>query len=517
MLTAPQEVLIVSDPRLSSPRMRTGMNMPLYLGMNDDQLLYRLLTASFDTRRCDCKYCSSAKTEHSPKNKPLEENEVERPSQPSRQEPVPDTSPVSTSVEPSSEHPFEPTPAPFPPLPHYTTLRRTPLRPGELVWVPIEPPILDPSAAASDFKISWWPAIIASSSLSDPTNIHTIATSEVRLVVLMLGTRTQYRLPSSEVVPYHAYAPHPRSMESYELVVRNQVAANERSFQSMARPSDFVPLPHPLPSSDTDGATTHHPSDSVDRFRDSVWPFLLGVAAARYLASAWHLPGCLILPRARHTTTLQRVETAYDQLWWGPECIRLGDIVRLKHRRAELPSPFESPAASAEETCVLLSVESISAGRIEGGNVPTLPTIGGVVFEVIRWPSSRPSHSTPPSLLDRPHPDGYRLRSLLPLPRQHAYFDVKGIAGRYYPDLPLSPAFPRLCQSLQEHGPTAHPIPSRLRSVIGILGGEGNATQTCRCDSRERAGEVSRDAVAFGAAFWKRRIDSALINGSCNS
>ena len=47
----------------------------------------------------------------------------------------------------------------------------------------------------------------------------------------------------------------------------------------------------------------------------------------------------------------------FQGLWWGGERIWLGDLVRLKRLRKELPEELGPPAAGAAERAVLLKIK----------------------------------------------------------------------------------------------------------------------------------------------------------------
>lgn len=366
----------------------------------------------------------------------------------------------------------------------------TPLRPGELVWVYMGAGIS--SSGSPRVEIRWWPAFLRSVAGAAQGNRIQVATPPRTYTVQMLGLLVQYAVPRRCILPYQAYAVPIEVFQALRGHFKTYRRTHGQQGQTPSLTSNFLPLTYTAPLSILPSPNVQQPPEPSSRFDSALEPLLVGIVAAHRMAAGWSLPGrCL---QSERPDVFERVETMRDTLWWGPECIRIGDLVRLTHRRSALPPPFSPHVEGAHDRAPILAIQTISLSRPRGGeSMAPVPIVGGRVYEIVDLKPSEAANPQSSSMFvySQFPPRGCALRSILPSDDDYAYFGARAIEGRYYADAP------RWTEPFQNVDPLSR------SALAGLTRRADSDRAILHFTAKDRTGEVYSDALEFATTFWK--------------
>lgn len=340
-------------------------------------------------------------------------------------------------------------------------------RPQELVWVSIDP--LDPWRPGEQ-AIRWWPALIKP---NDPGQLAN--TSKVQL----LGVDTHHTVHQIPI----------------------------RTWQSQPLPQDFLqrPLPHL-------GGSRMRPTDELNRFRPlpvsldplpNPFPRQYDLAILPYsiaLRQAFILAG-----QYAPFELVQQADGSlgYKGLYYGPERIQLGDLVRLvpdrrEFERLRIGRRWLQASDGASERSLFGFILHIGETEHRAGL-----RFSAKVFEL----QSVPRHSQQSGNGNLPDaPDGYRFREVTTSPAQD--LPIRYIACRYDPndEAVLRPSAngrtePRRRSTTPPQGASGRVGEARNRRPRGIEVSEPDASATSGIPemeligSREQGIELARSGA----------------------
>lgn len=370
-----------------------------------------------------------------------------------------------------------------PPMTHdrYEDLRLgRPLREGEIVWMPIQPPIICPRNP--DIVIDHWPTIVESARFGKQVWMNrSEGNSEVpyhveeglhyNLRPFATGASKFVLIHAKYLIPYCAY----RTSQALVDELRNSPSPPSQYHDDISKFfKEYAPF---LPE---DGSGSE-PQDIA--FDDVAPQYAIALQVVTNAATRW----CPV----QEVPNVPGQDTHYQGVWWGPEKIWVGDVIRLNVTRDELQThpvvakdilPRNVAWKSGDEPStrgMLMQITSIFTTEIVPPpdspaavlDSPTMPVcrLSGRVFET--WPeayyegsgqesewhkfnsassSNTPSAISSPSLSSPmvtkrnlpslpPPPPGYRFHPVLLDQRSDLVLDVSMISGRYYPNLLLTP------------------------------------------------------------------------------
>lgn len=288
---------------------------------------------------------------------------------------------------------------------------------GELIWVHLDRPIAVDEDSSPEEGITFWPGIVEDIQLrvhvSPKTKTEDVDMSGAesssqlpkasaddvpwtithmpiyRLKLLIVAQ--SIRVGDDRILPYQAYAPSNSLISAIQCA---KVDTRSDDLHMMAAFTRFEPFP----------PVANGPSISTaNRFADAAGPFALAIQVASRVTSYWTptdqwdckliLPkenGTLLPPSTKrsvqnnHTGTRDLAsafnslgerqiginQTRFQGLWWGPERIWVGDVVRLKPGRFQFtPHGAEviaRPAAASRAATLRRREASIAMHEVDG-------------------------------------------------------------------------------------------------------------------------------------------------------
>ncbi|KAG8936003.1 hypothetical protein FRC02_005199 [Tulasnella sp. 418] len=256
-----------------------------------------------------------------------------------------------------------------PPIQSFSRFRENDLRSGrrfrfgELVWVSI-PPLVDPEK--EEAAIHFWPGLIkeywthkeSTLAAESSSNGSRYVTKEfVMYRVMLLGVMHVNSVDERLIIPYQAYA------------IRRAVQQRLRTFKLLnnqyPRPHRFFPIPAPS-------------SIPIDRYNErtyaeAIFPLKLANRIAEKVQGKWAPtnkwnPDFSDQEVGEPDPGRARGSRSYQGLWWGPERIWVGDLVRLTFMWGALDSSGLSkdllpPSPGADTRGLLLRISSIVLDR----------------------------------------------------------------------------------------------------------------------------------------------------------
>jgi hypothetical protein len=246
-------------------------------------------------------------------------------------------------------------------------------REGEIVWLALSPQTED----RSEKSIRLWPGLVADVDVEIGCNGagHTLILHVYS--VQFLTTPTTKRAYDWEIVPFLGHAPFDKL---------NLLAVQ---FESLQRPNLRAVI-----DGWKNSAKILETTLADDRKRnsieyDDVMPsYLAAVHASADIALSYTLEWQRVTGSATSQRELLTTGRSYQGLWWGPECIRIFDLVRLKAERRQFPddmqSCFVTPSESGPSAARCGFFMHIDAIHETGESKLEFPLITGMLYEVVR-------------------------------------------------------------------------------------------------------------------------------------
>ncbi|KZT56885.1 hypothetical protein CALCODRAFT_555701 [Calocera cornea HHB12733] len=392
-----------------------------------------------------------------------------------------------------------------------------PYRVGEMVWAHLRPPIVGES---DDETLQCWPAIVLDVT-TRPLWTGTSMDRQPAVKLRLLGVAYVAQVEAFDVLPYHAYA----------------LSPGLQSYMSNAKPENIV------------DASAFHRLSEIQVFPDSQhdqrprqvtfdrgWPaWLKGLVASWWVRDRWSLSRTISLTAGEAVPPSLRAESrsasatpsgthqpvAADAIWWGPEQIWVGDVVRLRRSAIVDSTILAFISNGAGGRGLFLKVKKIQARRVDN---PRDVWLSGTLYETI--PEQDADHSSPgsptkietgsgldvsslsslvalPSLPD-PLPDslpdpplGFKFKSVLS-PTNTIFVSLESVAGRYYPYLLFSPVL----GAIRKTNPVR---PEQLMSLCGHAPGDvwpANLPPMHR-ERKEMWDELEEEVREFLMPRWK--------------
>lgn len=371
-------------------------------------------------------------------------------------------------------------------------------RDGELVWIPVRPPIPAPDNSCS---IRHWPGMVKWRKRKiDVVPIPGGDESAYEVeeswgyTVEVLATGGQERnYGSSDTLPFLAYRAEDVLLEALKHVPPPPM-------EMLGRQSQYFESHSPFLLADNNQNSEHGAKEL--RFEDVAHQYSLALQIQANIAQYW----CPLSPVGEDlvvtqvqkslSTTKAPGVTQYEGLWWGPEKIWCGEMVRLICSHEDLaehvmvrddlrPRTFsEKDETEILSRGVLMHLREVFedtihvlnsrgeghglGGDVSGGSTIKVCRVAGTLYETLKigedigqvpvphpveshpwvWDTTLPSAS-PTLVLDSPPPQipARRQKPYLPPPppfyRWHPLFhdgrdiilDATAVAGRYYPEL----------------------------------------------------------------------------------
>lgn len=349
-------------------------------------------------------------------------------------------------------------------------------RKGEIVWATVNPPII---GSSSNEMIIFWPAVVSDRHIKIEQSAQ--GRAEIHMYDIRYFPHAQnHVLPESGILPLQAYRV-PSALS--DSLSRFRPAPDADYEASVEKWTTFRVLPKSAYDAESDVGP---PS-----FQHAAPAYIIAVRLSDYITQLyrpdleWNTDASPfqtasrptrisgVAPPADHSKTPLAKQNLYQGMWWGPERIWMGDLVRLKPERSHFPADVQShfrPLAPAPFSTgrpgVFLHIELIHSDPLADTADETSPQVTGTLWEVVseRWsepedksapmqeaenPTIAQSSSVtswtptaaqkkPTTLLDSyplpPSPPRSKWRPIL-LPGMEVKIPVQLIAGRYYPNI----------------------------------------------------------------------------------
>lgn len=204
-------------------------------------------------------------------------------------------------------------------------------RDGELVWIPVEPPIPTPDNSCS---IRRWPGMVVrwkrkTHLIHVPGGDESSYEVEEKMwyTVMVLATVGEVRNYDSNVtLPFLAYRVEDKLLEALKGVP-------PPSMEMLGSPTRYFEehSPFPLPDGNRD---SEHGVKGL-RFEDVAHQYSLALQIQANIAQYWSplnpVGEALVVTQVQKSLSAARAHgvTQYEGLWWGPEKIWCGEMVRL--------------------------------------------------------------------------------------------------------------------------------------------------------------------------------------------
>ena len=204
-------------------------------------------------------------------------------------------------------------------------------RDGELVWVPVEPPIPTPDASCS---IRHWPGMVVrwkrkTHLIHVPGGDESSYEVEEKMwyTVMVLATVGEVRnYDSSVTLPFLAYRVEDKLLEALKDVPPPSV-------EMLGSPTRYFEEHSPFPFAD-DNRESEQGYKQL-RFEDVAHQYSLALQIQANIAQYWSplnpVGEALVVTQVQKSLSAARAHgvTHYEGLWWGPEKIWCGEMVRL--------------------------------------------------------------------------------------------------------------------------------------------------------------------------------------------
>ncbi|KAG9006759.1 hypothetical protein FRB94_000443 [Tulasnella sp. JGI-2019a] len=414
-------------------------------------------------------------------------------------------------------------------------------RVGEVVWVRVDPPIR-PRDCQSDQQLEWWPALIHEPKLKSVADPHEPGkqgwgvTQFTAYRVQILGLMTQYVVPDTSILPYQAYIPPTEIIDRLTIVMTDlDPPLDTAGF------AHFLPMPNPLQTPTTPRRASlvptkrkHEDGEDEALYDEASAPFAFALQIAGEITTQWCATDSFEATFSDSPTPQKQL--CFQGLWWGPERMWVGDLVRVKPGRRQLHGSLLPPSSpEAGERGLFLQITRIYRERETGedGNPTSRGMVAGILYEVAEAPptldDTKPSGSETKAkpilrLVSLPDaPPGYHFRHITPTLEHEICLPLDIIAGRYYPSLPASPLLSKvynpitlqiyiLSIPIENPAEIEHPrIVTCVKNLLGLFGlraGNASAIDT----GSWKAGRRIMLTDAWDLA--KRELDGFLAQGA---
>ena len=435
-------------------------------------------------------------------------------------------------------------------------------RDGELVWIPVNPPIPTPNNSCS---IRHWPGMVVrwkrkTDLIRIPGGGESAYEVEEKIwyTVMLLATVGEVRnYDSSVTLPFLAYRVEDGLLEALKNVPPPSV-------EMLGSPTRYFEQHSPFPLAD-DSRDSEHGFRGL-RFEDVAHQYSLALQIQANIAQYWSplspVGEALVVTQVQKSLSAAKSHsgTQYEGLWWGPEKIWCGEMVRLTISHEELaqhiyiaddlrPRTFsEKVEAEVISRGVLMHLREVfedtillSDGRgekfgleidVNGRSAIKVCRVAGALYETLRISEDDAQASYPlescrqdEMMLDIPLSNtstsptlvlGTRTRRQKPYPpppppfhRWHpilrdgreVILDATIIAGRYYPEL-LSNKYIEEC--IRE---TNKQKAKELLSLGGLYKGQEIAIQPNLLirQRSDAAREGEEEAMSQLFEWWRER------------
>ncbi|KAF8318763.1 hypothetical protein DL93DRAFT_2164934 [Clavulina sp. PMI_390] len=334
---------------------------------------------------------------------------------------------------------------------------RKPYRREEVVWAKVDPPLVPSDQSTPDEAIHWWPAMVFSQELRiDTQDQHRVEVPYYE--IQYFGAFQQNLLMEDDILPFHTYRPPPAllaRMQHYRLppgTTFDEAANAWHVFRPLALTPYELPGEHPEPS-----------------YQDALPSLFAAARASDTLLSfyqAEHLWKCVDESDEDEAKSedIPSGPMEWHGLWWGCERIWVGDLVRLKCVRDDLPPSIQTGLRD-------VLPESLTIGRsglfllldcirtddsVDHDDFASSTTVSGSLWQAVanEWENSDEeaqqkvdsiSHMHIKTSVRRTTPSGNIVVQYLPepparskwrmvsMPGAPLQMPVLMIAGRYYP------------------------------------------------------------------------------------
>jgi len=442
-------------------------------------------------------------------------------------------------------------------------------RDGELVWIPVDPPIPTPGNACS---IRHWPGMVVRRKrqthlIRIPGGDESAYEVEEKLwyTVMILATVGEVRNYDNRVtLPFLAYRVEDKLLEALKHV-------QPPSMEMLGSPSRYFKEHSPFPLAD-DNRDSEHGSKKL-KFEDVGHQYSLALQIQANIAQYWSplnpIGEALVVTQVQRSLSAAKSlgVTQYEGLWWGPEKIWCGEMVRLICSHEDLaqhvfikddlrPRTFsEKVENEVTSRGVLMHLREVFEDIIllsdrrgekygldidvNGRSTIKVCRVAGTLYETLRvgegdaqapYPlESRPQDemmldtalpnpsSSPTPMLGTPPPQVHRGRQnahLPPPPPFHRWnpilddgqeltLDATVVAGRYYPEILSNKYLP-----IEEYtGEADRQKAKELLSLGGLYKGQEIAIQpTLLIRQRsDAAREGEEEAISQLFDWWRER------------
>jgi hypothetical protein len=424
-------------------------------------------------------------------------------------------------------------------------------RDNELVWVPVHPPIPTPDNSCS---IRHWPGMVVrwkrqAHVIPIPGGDESAYEVEESLwyTISLLATDGKERNYDSGVtLPFLAYRVEDKLLEALKHVP-------SPSMEMLGSQSQYFEKHSPFPLADNNQNSEHGAKEL--RFEDVAHQYSLALQIQANIAQFWSplnpVGEALAVTQVQKSLSATKASgvTQYEGIWWGPEKIWCGELVRVICSHEDLaqhvnvrddlrPRTFdvndENEIASRgvlmhlrevfEDTILLSNRRGEDFGLdsdVNGRSTIKVCRVAGTLYETLKTGKDDDPHPNPsagPTLVLGTPPlqiPASRQKPYLPPPppfhRWHPIFhdgreiilDAIAIAGRYYPELLSNRHIP-----IEEYAGEADKQRAKeLLSLGGLYKGQEVAIQPTLLvrNRKDAAREGGEEAMSQLFEWWRER------------
>jgi len=375
-------------------------------------------------------------------------------------------------------------------------------REGEIVWLG-----LIPQATEIELLVKYWPGEIVALETEigrdgNDQNIRIFQKYSVRL----LATKITERVYDWDLIPYLGFSPFAeldRLALKYASIEESKLQAIMDKWKDGTAPLEaYFPLTN---------------NKNYMMLEDVMPSYLAAVQASANIALSYGLEfPCIEQSSVMHETQ-SKGRRSYDGIWWGPERVRIFDLVRLKAERCQFPEEMQSSFLRNLEPVggsgIFMHISAIYEMESDGG----FPLISGVLYEVVTDP-----------LIAIDGTNARKGNLQLPLPPPHctwkAVLDSNScatvlaslIAGRYYPETLRHPRMRADTPSLDHQNADNADSSSRALAISSLAGLEAGwrcqTSGSCRYDVRGDAVQQASVIADKNVQDWMKGLLQKIEN-----
>ncbi|KAF7294052.1 Actin-related protein 8 [Mycena kentingensis (nom. inval.)] len=294
-------------------------------------------------------------------------------------------------------------------------------RARELVWYLLTNPIQLPD---SDATIRLWPALVQ--------HIKTEAHTRTKYTIRLLATSmVLYTVEEASLLPYMAHEVDPE----IKALIKARVPRHWWTADIEDEGVDVL--------------------NAAEEDIDAVLAaYALAAEAAIQIRYSWTVTGAFDAPADSDAAAALQ----FKGVWWGPEHIRVGDLVRLNFKRENLPQLLPGTFMVDEEDATYKQAVFLKVAALfpKTADRRRALIVAGAVYALVPTKHSQMQ----PEMLPKP-PKGFKFTTLLPADEQ-VELPIPFVAGRYYP-------------RIQEHPGAQAAASAASRALEGLLPGPERA------------------------------------------